>query len=54
MVVTVQSYKAEEKLTIDGHEMSYEVWRKNCIAQSQNVIRGYKWQMNQIRELFWS
>lgn len=33
--------KAEEKLTIDGHEMSYEVWRKNRIAQSQNVLKNH-------------
>ena len=32
----------DEKLTIDGHEMSYEVWRKNRITQSQNVLKGHK------------
>lgn len=33
--------KAEEKLNIDGHEMSYEAWRKNRISQSQSVLKGY-------------
>lgn len=34
--------KPEEKLIIDDSEISYEVWRKNRITQSQNVLRGYK------------
>lgn len=32
--------KAEEKLVIDGHEMSYEVWRKNRVAESQKVLKS--------------
>ena len=33
--------KAEEKLTIDGHEISYEAWRKNRIAHSQSVLKKH-------------
>ena len=32
--------KADEKLIIDGEEMSYELWRKRRIAESQNVLRS--------------
>ena len=34
--------KPEEKLNIDGNEISYEAWRKNRIALSQSVLKGYK------------
>ncbi len=34
--------KPEEELTIDGHKLSYEAWRKNRIAQSQSVLKSYK------------
>ena len=32
----------EEQLIIDGQEQSYETWRKNRVAQSQSVLKGYK------------
>jgi len=34
--------KAEQKLTIDGKEMTYEAWRKNRIVESQSVLKGSK------------
>eukprot|EP00536_Pseudo-nitzschia_multiseries_P000554 jgi/Psemu1/249675/estExt_Genewise1Plus.C_70045 len=34
--------KGEQKLNIDGKELSYETWRKNRVAESQSVLNGNK------------